>query len=129
MRGMQCNVEFVYQLSICPKNRGKPRKNLIELAGRRTFRMRCDFYPAVQHLNTRDLTAVPVCAVAVFLKQFVEISLQFFLPILWIRNEQFEAFLIQLQSIELNVRGSLSRVRELVVLTCSVEAEVRLNRI
>jgi hypothetical protein len=29
---MQCNVEFVYQLSICSKDRGKPRKTLIELA-------------------------------------------------------------------------------------------------
>jgi hypothetical protein len=24
MRGMQCNVEFGYQLSICSKDRGKP---------------------------------------------------------------------------------------------------------
>jgi hypothetical protein len=43
MRGMQCNVEFGYQLSICSKDRGKPRKTLVELAGRRTFRMRADF--------------------------------------------------------------------------------------
>jgi hypothetical protein len=26
MRGMQCNVDFWYQLSICSKDRGKPRK-------------------------------------------------------------------------------------------------------
>jgi hypothetical protein len=32
MRGMQCNVEFGYQLRICSKDRGKPRKILIELA-------------------------------------------------------------------------------------------------
>jgi hypothetical protein len=30
MRGMQCNVEFGYQLSICSKDRGKPRKTLVE---------------------------------------------------------------------------------------------------
>jgi hypothetical protein len=29
------------------QDRGKPRKTLIELAGRRTFRMRTDFLPAV----------------------------------------------------------------------------------
>jgi hypothetical protein len=28
---MQCNVEFGYQLNICSKDRGKPRKTLIEL--------------------------------------------------------------------------------------------------
>jgi hypothetical protein len=42
MRGMQCNVEFGYQLNICSKDRGKSRKTLIELVGRRTFRMRTD---------------------------------------------------------------------------------------
>jgi hypothetical protein len=31
MRGMQCKVEFGYQLSICSKDRGKPRKTLTEL--------------------------------------------------------------------------------------------------
>jgi hypothetical protein len=30
-------------------DQGKPRKTLIELAGRRTFRMQTDFYPAVRH--------------------------------------------------------------------------------
>jgi hypothetical protein len=30
MRGMQCNVEIGYQLSICSKDLGKPRKALIE---------------------------------------------------------------------------------------------------
>jgi hypothetical protein len=34
MRGMQFNVEFVYQLSICSKDREKSRKILIELVGR-----------------------------------------------------------------------------------------------
>jgi hypothetical protein len=58
MRGMQCNVEFGYQLSICSKDRVKPCKTLIELAGRRTFRMHTDFYPAVRHLNTRALKRI-----------------------------------------------------------------------
>jgi hypothetical protein len=43
MRGVEFNVEFGYQLSICSKDRGKPRKTLIELAGRRIFPMRTDF--------------------------------------------------------------------------------------
>jgi hypothetical protein len=30
-------------------DQGKPQKTLIELAGRRTFRMQTDFLPAVQH--------------------------------------------------------------------------------
>jgi hypothetical protein len=34
-------------------DRRKPRKTLIELASRRTFRMRTDFLPEVRHLNTR----------------------------------------------------------------------------
>jgi hypothetical protein len=37
MRSMQCNVGFGYQLSI------RSGKTLIELAGRRTFRMQTDF--------------------------------------------------------------------------------------
>jgi hypothetical protein len=51
------------------QDRGKPRKTLIDLAGRRTFRMRTDFQPAVRHLNTRALTVVPSCAVALFKKK------------------------------------------------------------
>jgi hypothetical protein len=43
MRGMQCNVEFGYQLRLRSKDLGKLRKTLIELAGLRTFRMRTDF--------------------------------------------------------------------------------------
>jgi hypothetical protein len=49
-------------------DRGKPRKTLIELAGRRTFRMRTEFQPAVRHLNTQALTVVPNCAAALFKK-------------------------------------------------------------
>jgi hypothetical protein len=39
MGGMQCNVEFGYQLSICSGTKEKPRKTLVELVGRRTFRI------------------------------------------------------------------------------------------
>jgi hypothetical protein len=68
MRSMQWNVKFGHQLSIYSKDRGKPREILIELAGRRTFRLRIDFEPAVRHLKTRAQTVVPICAVALFLK-------------------------------------------------------------
>ena len=36
----------------------KTTKNWVELAGRWTFRMHIDFYPAVRSSNTRILTAV-----------------------------------------------------------------------
>jgi hypothetical protein len=38
----------------------------MQLAGRRTFRMHNEFWPAVGHLNTRALTVVSGCAVALF---------------------------------------------------------------
>jgi hypothetical protein len=63
MRDMQCNVEFGYQLNICSKDRGKPRKTLIGLAGRTTFRKRSNFW----YLNTRVLTAVPSALLLYFL--------------------------------------------------------------
>jgi hypothetical protein len=49
VEGKRCNVEFAYQPSICSRTDAKPRKTLIELAGRRTFRIQTDFSPAVRH--------------------------------------------------------------------------------
>jgi hypothetical protein len=42
----------------------------MELAGRRTFPLRTDFW----HLNTRDVTVVPTCAVALFQTVYILIT-------------------------------------------------------
>jgi hypothetical protein len=43
MRGMQCNVEFVYQLIIGSRIEENHGKTLIDLEGRKTFRVHADF--------------------------------------------------------------------------------------
>jgi hypothetical protein len=68
--------------------RGKPRKPLIQLAGRRTFLMHTDFYPAVRASNTRTLTAVPNVQIGYLNKQntdamYIQSSFELYL---WITN-------------------------------------------
>jgi hypothetical protein len=62
-------------------DRGKPRKTLVELAGRWTFRDADWLLASSPALNARNLTLVPICAVALFEKYvyiFVYRDLSFF---------------------------------------------------
>jgi len=49
---------YVFPVRYLLEERRTSRKNLIELAGRRTFQMHVDFQPAVRRSSTRILTAV-----------------------------------------------------------------------
>jgi hypothetical protein len=100
MRGVQCNVEFMYQLSICSRteeNHGKTWPSW-QAAGL-SFPIRTDFQSAVLSLNTRALTVVPVCAVALSFKIYRNFLQCFFCAFLmrWMRKEQLGSLLIQLQ--------------------------------
>lgn len=46
----------------------KSSENVVEVAGRRTFRMHTEFWPAAQCSNTQTIRAVPTCAVSLFLE-------------------------------------------------------------
>jgi hypothetical protein len=69
------HVKHAVQRGICVPtkhllwDRGKPQKTLIELAGKRTFRMQTDFQPAVRDLNTQNLPLVPISVLLLYLKK------------------------------------------------------------
>jgi hypothetical protein len=73
------------------QGRGKPRKTLLELASRRAFRLKTDFWPACNPaLNTRTLTLVPVCLL-LYLKKSLHVCtslLTVFMCILWMNTIQ-----------------------------------------
>jgi len=58
LRSKQCSVKCVYLFKICCMYEEKH--------GSRIFRTHTDFYPAVHRSNTRNLTPVPTCTVALF---------------------------------------------------------------
>jgi hypothetical protein len=87
---MQCNVEFGYKLSICSRteeNHGNP----ISSCRAQDFSDANGLLASSPTLNTRTLTLVPICAVAVFeKKKFTYLSLQICLSvsILWMSTKQ-----------------------------------------
>jgi hypothetical protein len=70
---MQCNVEQHLLL-----DRGKSRKTLIELAGRRTFRMPTNFQPKFG-IKYANLNISPYPVVALYENKFTYLLLQIFL--------------------------------------------------
>jgi hypothetical protein len=79
MRGMQCDVEFEYQFRMFSRTYATHGKPLLSwpIAGSSDVHW---LLPAVPHLSTQTLTAVPVL---LYLKLFTEVDL----CVLWFRNK------------------------------------------